>query len=149
MYDIRHRVSIAAPRDQVYDAVATTGGWRSWWTETVEGESSVGAPLRFFFGGAEPSATMVARSLVPDAEVVWECVQEGPSSWRGTTVTFALASTASDGTVLFTHAGWPDAGPFIHHCSTQWGYFLAGLKELLDGGASRAHPHDVAVSRWA
>lgn len=45
MPDIRHRVGIKAPINQVYDAVATREGVAGWWTRDVDGESRPGKTL--------------------------------------------------------------------------------------------------------
>ena len=45
MADIRHRVDIAAPRERVYQALATREGLSGWWTRDVWGEAEPGGEL--------------------------------------------------------------------------------------------------------
>ena len=42
MADIRHRVGIAASREQVYEALATREGLSGWWTRDTAGDPAVG-----------------------------------------------------------------------------------------------------------
>jgi hypothetical protein len=49
---------------------------------------------------------------------------------------------------MFTHSGWPEPSPFMHHCSTKWGYFLVGLKTSLEGAPATPYPDDLKISSW-
>ena len=147
MADIRHRVGIAAPAAQVYEALATVEGLSGWWTRDTAGDPAVGGKLEFFFGQAERACVMEVTELVPGQRVAWRCVQ-GPDEWVGTVLTFGLAEPGGETVVLFTHADWREPVEFMHHCSTKWGYFLLGLKAGLEGGSATPYPRDLAISRW-
>jgi len=147
MPDIRHRVGISAPADEVYKALATREGVASWWTNDVEGDSQPGGTLAFNFGFPEPWVAMEIVDLVSPTLVRWRCVK-GPEEWIDTTITYELKDAGDETVVLFTHAGWPEPVEFMHHCSTKWGYFLLGLKTELEGGLSNAYPRDMAISGW-
>jgi uncharacterized protein YndB with AHSA1/START domain len=142
MADIRHRVSIKAPRENVYRAVATRDGVASWWTRTVEGESTPGGQLRFFFGVPEPAATVEIRDLKPNERVEWHCVQ-GPDEWVGTDILFEIKPDGDETVLMFTHADWREPVEFMHHCSTRWGYFLLSLKAGLEGRQATPWPEDL------
>jgi len=147
MAEIRHRVGIAAPQAQVYEALSTIEGLSGWWTPDTEGDPAPGGTLRFYFGGDEPGAQMEVLDLAPTHHVAWRCVA-GPDEWVGTSLTFDL-TTADDETVLmFTHADWRQPVPFLHHCSTKWAYFLLGLKASLEGGEATPFPGELKVSSW-
>jgi uncharacterized protein YndB with AHSA1/START domain len=149
MADIRHRVGINAPQQQVSAALATKEGLADWWTRDVQGDPAPGGMLRFsFFGSAEPGAVMEVTELIPDWRVEWRCVQ-GPDEWVGTTLTFDLKpGAASEIVLLLTHAGWREPVEFMHHCSTKWAYHLLGLKEWLESGALAVYPIDGKISSW-
>ena len=169
MADIRHRVGITAPREQVYQALATTEGLSRWWTQDTAGDLAVGGKLEFYFGQAEPGAIMEVTELDPGQRVAWRCVQ-GPDEWVGTAVTFDLSGDApaealprpatsgpatpggagpgGETVLLFTHADWREPVEFMHHCSTKWAYFLLGLKAGLEGGPATPYPQDMAISSW-
>ncbi len=147
MADIRHHVGISAPIGEVYAAVATRAGLSGWWTRDVEGEDRPGGRLAFGFGGPRPAAVMEVSELVPPSLVRWRCV-EGPDEWQDTDLSFELRDGGGETHLLFTHAGWRDAGPFLHHCSTKWAYFLLGLKSGFEGGAATPWPDDMPIRSW-
>ena len=147
MADIRHRVGIAAPQEQVYEALATVDGLSSWWTSETEGDSSAGGTLQFFFGRSEPGAVMEVDKESASDRIGWECVT-GPEDWVGTKLNFDLSSSDGETILLFTHADWREPSEFMAHCSTKWGYFLLGLKASLEGGQATPYPGDLKISNW-
>jgi uncharacterized protein YndB with AHSA1/START domain len=151
MADIRHRVGITAPREQVYEALATTEGLSRWWTRDTAGDPAgdpaAGGKLEFYFGQPEPAAVMEVTGLVPGQRVAWRCVQ-GPDEWVGTTLTFDVSESGGETVLLFTHADWREPAEFMYHCSTKWGYFLLGMKAGLEGGSATPYPEDMAISSW-
>ncbi len=143
MPDIRHRVTISAPLESVYEAAATKEGLSEWWTrDGVRGESSEGSRLQFFFGQPEPAAVMEVTRMSPDGQVRWSCV-EGADEWVGTQVTFDLTQSDAETVVLFTHAGWRSPSEFMAHCSARWAYFLLSLKSYLETGKGTPFPEDL------
>ena len=145
MHDIRHRVGIRAPVHTVYSAVATPDGIRAFWTNQVDGESSLGGRLGFYFGGPTPAAIAEVIELSPDELVRWRCV-DGPAEWIDTTITFGVHDSGDEAVLLFTHGGWREPGEFMHHCSTKWATFLIGLRSGLEGGRFTAFPDDARIS---
>ncbi|MGZ4537701.1 MAG: SRPBCC family protein [Blastococcus sp.] len=149
MPDILHRISIDAPCDAVHDLVATTDGVARWWTgRPLDGDSTVGSRFGIYFGKADtPAAVMQMQSDTPD-DVVWRVV-DGPESWIGTQITFALRPSGNGGTtLLFTHAGWVEASEFMSGCSTNWGAYLTSLKTGAEGVGFHPYPQGE-ISRWA
>jgi uncharacterized protein YndB with AHSA1/START domain len=148
MEAIRHRIGTESPIEDVYAAVATRDGLASWWTRHIEGDSRVGGQLAFWFGGEQPGAVMDVVELTTPNRVVWRCA-DGPAEWIGTTQTFDLSEHDGETVLLFTHAGWREPVPFMHHCSMRWAYFLIGLRAELEGGKATPWPDDDKISRWA
>ena len=143
MPDIRHRVVITSPLDSTYEAVATKEGLSEWWTrDGVQGESSEGQRLQFFFGKPEPAAVMEVARLDPSGHVDWHCVG-GADEWIGTTLTFDLTHKNDETVVLFTHADWRGSTDFMAHCSARWAYFLLSLKSYLEFGKGTPSPEDL------
>ncbi len=147
MPDIRNRVGVNAPIEEVYEAIATREGVSQWWTTTVEGDAHVGGELAFFFGGPDRAATMEVVESTPPSRVLWRCVQ-GPDEWVGTTVSFDLRANGDETVVLFAHAGWREPVEFMYHCSTAWASFLLSLKHGLEGGKATPYPRNELVSSW-
>ena len=147
MPDIRHRIGVEAPIEEVYRGVATRDGLSGWWTRDVTGESEVGSTLAFSFGGPEPAAIMEVTELTPPRRVRWLCA-EGPDEWKGTTLAYELKEEDGQTIVLFTHAGWHQPSEFLHHCSTRWAYFLMSLRAGLGGGKATPWPEDEQIDNW-
>src|SRR4051812_30597958 len=105
MFDIRHRVGVAASPHDVYESLTTLDGLRGWWTTDTTGDPDPGGKLEFRFGSPERGATMEVVSSRPDENVTWRCVG-GPDEWIDTTVSFDLVSEPDETVVRFAHAGW-------------------------------------------
>ncbi len=146
MAEIRHRVGIDATPAKVYEALATTDGIAKWWARDLDGDSSEGGTLNFYFGRPQPSLVMAVDAAVPDERVRWRCVQ-GPEDWVGTQVSFEIKASSEETVLLFAHEAWREPDEFMSHCSTKWGYFLIGLKSLLEGGVGTPHPQDLGLSK--
>jgi len=143
MPDIRHRVVVSAPLEPVYEAVATKEGVSEWWTRGgVQGDSSQGSKLEFFFGQPEPAAVMEVIRLDPAGHVEWRCI-EGADEWVGTKLTFDLTRKDGETVVLFAHADWRSPSEFMAHCSARWAYFLLSLKSLVETGKGTPFPEDL------
>ena len=142
MSEIKHQISIAAPRAEVYRALATIEGLSGWWTRTTSGASDVGSELDFRFG--DHVSTMRVATLATDQAVAWECVRSAPD-WVGTTLEFNLAADGGKTVVSFSHGGWREAKAFFAHCSTKWAVFLLSLKQYLESGTGRPFPDDIAI----
>ena len=144
MAEIRHRVGVHAPIEDVYEAVATSKGIARWWTEEVEDDDD--GTIGVHFGGPR-AATMVLTEKERPTRLVWRFAQ-GPDEWLGTTATFDLRRHGDETVLLFTHGGWAEPVEFLHHCSTRWGYFLMSMKHSLEGGDATPWPHDEKISSW-
>jgi uncharacterized protein YndB with AHSA1/START domain len=145
--DIRHRVGIVAPVEEVFEALSTREGLSGWWTRETSGNAGEGGTLSFYFGRPEPSAVMEVTEVTPLERVVWRC-DKGPDEWVGTTLHFELETNDGETVLLFTHAGWRDPVEFMYHCSTKWGYLLLGLKASFEGGKAAPYPSDAKISSW-
>jgi uncharacterized protein YndB with AHSA1/START domain len=148
MPDILHRISIDAPTDRVHELIATTAGISRWWTgRPVEADAGSGHRFSLYFGDADaPAAVMQVLTQTPE-EITWR-VEDGPQSWIGTHITFALRPNGdARTTLLFTHAGWQEASEFMSGCSTNWGAYLTSLKSGAETGRFAAYPHGE-ISRW-
>jgi len=146
--EIRNRVGVNAPINEVYDAIATREGLSQWWTNDVEGDARVGGELAFYFGGPDRVAKMEVVESSRPSRVVWRGAPGGPDEWVDTTFTFELRAEGDETVVLFTNAGWREPVEFMHHCSTAWAYYLLSLKHGLEGGKATPFPRNEPVSSW-
>jgi len=150
MVDILHRVGIKAPLNEVYKALATRDGVAGWWTNTTEGDASVGGTLTFRFSanGVEIGhMVMKVLALEPNERVLWQTI-DGPAEWIGTQISFELRQEGEHVLVHFKHQGWSEPVEFMHHCSTKWAIFLMSLKSLLETGQGAANPNDIKIDNW-
>ena len=145
MVDILHRVAVASPPGEVYEALTTREGLSGWWASNTHGESAVGGVLQFRFvaGGFD----MEVLELDPGQHVLWQVV-DGPEEWLGTTVSWDLKTEGDYTVVMFAHRGWREPVEFMHHCSTKWAVFLMSLKSLVETGKGAPDPYDVKIDNW-
>lgn len=144
MVDILHEVGVAAPLDEVYQAVTTVEGLAGWWTTDTVGKNEVGEKLIFRFGDLG-GFDMEVLKLDPSGHVRWRVV-DGPEEWIGTEIDWNLGRRGEHTIVQFKHEGWREPVPFMHHCSTKWAVFLMSLKELVETGRGRPAPDDVKIT---
>lgn len=151
MADILHRVGIKSSLDEVYQALTTLDGLAAWWTNTTQGESTVGGTLRFRFsdpGGVEIGGfDMKILELQPPRHVRWQ-VADGPEEWIGTKIDWGLKQDGGYVIALFKHLDWKEPTEFMHHCSTKWATFLMSLKSFVETGQGAPSPHDVKIDNW-
>jgi uncharacterized protein YndB with AHSA1/START domain len=148
MFDILHRVGIKSSVGEVYKALTAREGLAAWWATDTQGQSKVGAAIRFRFSAAGVEIggfDMKVLELQPAQRVLWQVV-EGPQEWVGTRVSFDLEQSGDHAIVLFKHQGWKEPVEFMHHCSTKWATYLMSLKSLVETGKGNPSPHDIHIS---
>ena len=152
MTDILHRVGIKASLDKVYQALTTRTGLAGWWTRDTRGDDGgkVGGKIVFRFSDGEREIggfDVKVLELEPARRVLWD-VEDGPSEWIGTKISFELKQEDGFSIVLFKHQGWKEPVEFMHHCSTKWATFLVSLRDLLETGIGAPAPVDLKISNW-
>jgi uncharacterized protein YndB with AHSA1/START domain len=118
------QLTIGAPRERVFDAIATLDGPRHWWTTIVTGSAAVGGDLRFGFAGQDEQIVMRVDDVQPPCAVGWSCVAHSrDEEWTGSKVRFELADSGPRACVLdFRHLG---IAPGL--VAAGWERFLASL----------------------
>ena len=150
MPNIVHRIGIQnTTLEKVYDSVATNNGISTWWTTKINGESKEGSVVEFRFNGGGPDFKVI--KLEPNKRVEWKCMS-GPPEWIDSLIEFDITEQRDEIILLFKHSGWRKEVEFMHHCSTQWAYFLIGLKDELSG-IRKARPFGSdnfeSISTWS
>ena len=136
----RRQLVLSASAADVYLAIATQQGLRSWWTEACDADSHVGGLATFRFGSTHK--TMRIDRLDPDREVRWHCVQSHivapgvpEGEWQGTDIVFRLTPRGAAQTVLdFEHIGLTPAIACWQICNDGWSQFLGSLQSLVETG---------------
>jgi hypothetical protein len=148
MPNVIHRIGTEkATPQQVYDTVATIDGLSRWWTIHVTGESRIGGTLLFRFAKGGPAFEVI--DLQPLRRVEGKCVQ-GPKEWIDTHIEFVISKQNEETVLLFKHGGWREEVEFMNHCSTQWAYFLIGLRKFLETGKGTPFGNNgEPISEWS
>jgi uncharacterized protein YndB with AHSA1/START domain len=132
MPDLRFIVSVRAAPDQVYAAVATQAGMRSWWTADTHMAEQVGGAAEFGFEKRSVIYRMTIDRLEPGRCVVMSCHGDQPE-WNGTTLQWDIAKDEDGATLHFEHRGWREATDFCARCNTMWGNLMFRLKDSIEG----------------
>lgn len=140
---IIHRIGIAGPPGEVFNALTTDEGLSRWWTSDTSGAGGAGSIIKFRFNGMGPDFKVV--ELLPGNFVRWQHSGEVPGPWIGTEVSFQLKSEGIQTYVLFSHSRWKERSDFMAHCSTKWAVFLLSLKEAIETGKGRPFPNDIHI----
>ncbi|MCU7846788.1 MAG: SRPBCC domain-containing protein [Candidatus Thiodiazotropha sp. (ex Lucinoma kastoroae)] len=143
MHQIIHRVGIAVPCSEVYNALTTDKGLSQWWTTDTAGAGDVGSIIKFRFGGGGPD--FAVAELHTDNLVRWKHSGKEPTPWMGTEISFQLQDGGAQTIVLFKHSNWQEPTDFMGHCSTKWAVFLLSLKDALETGKGRPFPDDIHI----
>jgi len=139
MADILHLVPITATPAEVYLALTTGEGARSWWTTDAELEPEQGSLGIFRFEGGAVAFRMRIERLEPDKAVAWQVEEPAPPEWVGTRVTFDLQPADGGTQLLFGHRDWASIEGSFPAINYNWAFYLTSLKDYLEKGAGFPH----------
>jgi len=147
-HSIKHLLKIAAPVEQVYEALTTTQGVRHWWTRDADLDSRIGHLGEFRFGSFAPRriTQVEVEDLLPGKLVRWRTLRSHHPEWIGTTISFELEPNGSGTTLRFSHSGFEESSECYALCTTGWAYYLVSLRQYLEEGHGAPSP-DVDFSR--
>ena len=143
MSEILHRIGVACPVGEIFDALTTDKGLSMWWTTDTSGAGDVGSIIKFRFNGMGPDFEVI--ELQTDSLVRWKHSGEIPEPWIGTEITFQLKKQGEQTFILFSHSNWKERSDFMAHCSTKWATFLMSLKDAMETGHGKPFPNDVHI----
>ncbi len=148
MPNIIHRIgSNKTTVQQLYDSISSITGLSNWWTKNVSGESKIGSVIQFRFSKGGPDFEVIDMQNLKRVE--WKCVQ-GPKEWIDTHIEFDILNEQDEIILLFKHSGWREEVEFMHHCSTQWAYFLIGLRRFVETGEGTLYGKNFEpISNWS
>lgn len=133
MTKIEHEIKIKSNLNDVYQALTTLDGLKSWHSAQMEGESKLNGQL-ITKGRDKPTFVWKIIALTNNSDVKWECV-EGPGDSPGTQVEFNLIER-DDGyiDVECIHDGWSKTDDNFTKCNTLWGMLLYHLQQYAETG---------------
>lgn len=134
--DYTSRVTFAAPRERVFDAIATPGGVRGWWTTSVTGSGATGGELRLEFDGLDEQIVLCVEKASRPSTVQWSCVvHSGLPEWVGTKMLFDLVErTPRECELSFRHLGLTPKLECYEDCGLGWDHFLMSLVGYVELG---------------
>jgi Activator of Hsp90 ATPase homolog 1-like protein len=134
--DYTTRVTFRAPRERVFDAIATPGGVRSWWTTSVRGSGEAGGELRLEFEGLDEYIVLRVEKASRPFTVQWSCVVHSSlPEWAGTKMLFDLVERTPDECELsFRHVGLAPQLECYEDCRLGWDHFLMSLVGYAERG---------------
>jgi uncharacterized protein YndB with AHSA1/START domain len=138
MADLQHLITIAAPPDKVYAALATEAGMRSWWTADTTMDARVGGKAVFGFGRRATTFRMTVETLEPGKRVVLSCQGE-PEEWNGTRLTWTITPEKTGAVLRFAHANWKVMSDMACLCNSTWGELMYRIKGAAEGAAPGPH----------
>jgi uncharacterized protein YndB with AHSA1/START domain len=133
MHDIVHELDIAAPPQQVFDAVTTQAGIGGWWTTDCFVEPTVDSIGEFAFEGRSVVLRMRIDLLEAPELVHWECIG-GPDEWPGTSIAFRIEGRDEFTVLRFWHGGWEFEDGVLPRASFQWARYLDSLRSFCETG---------------
>lgn len=127
--DFTRNLAIAASPAALRAAIATDEGVSGWWVPTVSPGPEL---LTMSFGDSGVDVRVVATPEL----VIWEVVScSAEPDWVGTTIEFATAADAADGTIklAFRHRGLGGL-PCAENCFAGWTHYLPSLVSYVESG---------------
>ena len=128
--------------DQTPDmAFAAINNVREWWSEDVEGPTDqLGAEFSYRYKDVHRCHMKIVE-FVPNAKVVWHCVEnyfsftQDTTEWIDTKVVFEISKEGDQTRVSFTHLGLVPDYECFDVCSNAWGGYVGeSLKTLITTG---------------
>ena len=127
-----HRITINAPKSEVYEAITTEKGLKGWYSPDVSGKAEKGGEVTLSFTEKEGPFRWKVSEAQHGTLVRWECVS-GPGEAAGTTATFRLAEKGSGQSVIdLDHEGFKESDEKLRTCNTLWGALMHHLKKYVE-----------------
>lgn len=143
MVDILHLFQIHAPREAIYQAIATTDGIRDWFSRDADLDPRVGGSGEIRFAGRTRIIRIDTEKLEPPARIVWKVLSAAMPTWANTSVEFKLNADDTGTMLHFSQRGFQQADDFFAMSTTAWASFLFSLKQYLETGKGTPHPDDL------
>ena len=131
-----HKITIDAPKDEVFEAITTVDGLKGWYSPDVSGKSEKGGQVTLSFTEKEGPFKWNVTEADKGSLVRWECTQ-GPGKAAGTTATFTLSGSGDKTVVALDHEGFQESDEKLKTCNTLWGALMHHLKQFVETEQSK------------
>ena len=143
MPDITQDFPIAAPLERVFDAISTSAGLDTWWTERSAGQPRLGSIYQLGFG---PGFDWRARVPRCEPGTVFEMeLVSADADWLGTRVGFELTPIRTGTQVRFHHLGWPEVNEHYRTSCFCWAMYLRIMRRNLECGETVPYERRLEV----
>lgn len=133
MFDILHEINIDATTNDIYKAITTENGLKSWWTPDAVCEQNPGSIASFGFENRSVIFNMRIDELEKDKLVRWSCLGK-EDEWKETLLSWEINSIESNRSQLkFSHTHWKSVNGIYACCNTTWGHLMVLLKYHIEG----------------
>jgi uncharacterized protein YndB with AHSA1/START domain len=131
MADIEKKIRIAAPIDNVWDALTDATSIRGWMgdDDTVAVELRVGGHYQFF--GGETTGVFTVIEKPKNLAYTWR-QREWHKDWPDSLVSWELMPDGQETQVLLTHSQFPNTAERDGHDEGWDIYFLGPMKKWLE-----------------
>jgi uncharacterized protein YndB with AHSA1/START domain len=133
-HDYTAELTLAAPAERVFSAIATSDGLATWWTPIVAGSLAPGTRFELGFPRSDTTIELrVERARSPEL-VEWTCLahSERPE-WKGTILEFRLGTRGPHATGLsFRHAGLDRRLACYRASEREWNRVLTDLRATVE-----------------
>ena len=128
-------IDTTASREEVYRALTTVDGLRSFWTSDADADAREGGSLRFGFEEAPVDLSMTVGTLAEGMSVGWTSIGPWPG-WVGTEIAWTISDGAKGGDIVFAHTGWADetSDADLGVVALTWARVLLALKAYVESG---------------
>ncbi len=127
-----HKITVHAPQQDVFEAITTAEGLKSWYAKDLKGEPGDKGKFTLSFPKHEGPFEWKVAEFKPSSLVRWQC-ESGPGQSKGTSATFRLSSKGADSTVVeLQHEGFEETDEKLSTCNTLWGDLLSHLKRYAE-----------------
>jgi len=136
--DYTAELTLAAPAERVFSAIATSDGLATWWTPIVSGSLAPGTRFELGFPRSETTIELRVERARPAALVEWICLGHSDHpEWKGTILEFRLDERGPATTGLsFRHAGLDRRSRCFGASERDWDRVLTDLRDTVETGGA-------------
>ncbi len=132
MHELHHEIQISAPAQNVFEAITTQKGVRSWWTRDSVVQPGVGSIAEMGFNSRALLLRMRVDELRPHKRIVWYCLGED-EEWKDTRLIWDISEKDGMTILHLLHAYWRSPGSTFATANSTWGELIHRLKDYIEG----------------
>ncbi len=112
MAEILHKLLINGQAEEVFNAISTQSGLRSWWTRDCVTDEFEGGQIDFYFDKRAIHVKMIIASIETHKRIRWKCIN-GMDEWLDTNISYDIAPHDKGIMLTFRHSDWINTYGFL------------------------------------